>query len=199
MSAEPNLVGVPQTDRGPWMQTWLGGRFYPLDPRPEDIDPRDIARGLAFQNRYHGQTSYPLTIAQHSCVAADHAEDKLEDVELARVMLLHDATEAYLGDMNRPLKSIMPQYRELEANLWRAIAARFSLPREMPEAVKRIDDEMLAIEKANLAPNAEPWPGIEQVAARHTFVVWPPQHALMEFNARFHRLFPDDAVLRPVH
>lgn len=196
---EPNLVGVPQTDRGPWMQTWLGGRFYPLDPRPEDIDPRDIARGLSFQNRYCGHTITPFTIAQHSVMAADYAMTTLEDPELAQIMLLHDATEAYLGDMPRPLKAVVPEYREIEERTWRAIATRFWLPLAMPAAVKEVDNHMLAIEKVHLAPNAEAWPGIPDMPVAASFIAWSPEFALNKFIARFTQLFPGDPVFRAPH
>ncbi len=200
MTAQPafDTTGVPDTDRGPWMQTFLGGRLHLLDPKPHEIDPRDIARGLAFQCRYTGQCSHFYSVAQHSVLCADMAEQDGGDFYAARVMLLHDATEAYIGDMNRPLKSVLPEYQAIERKLWLAIAARFGLPADMPAAVKEIDKRMLAIEKVALCPNAEEWPGVPEVKVE-SFFAWEPAYALMKFAEKFHELFPDDTVFRKVH
>jgi hypothetical protein len=85
--------------RGDWMQTFTGRAFYPLDPRPEDIDPVDIAHALSLICRYGGHSSRFYSVAEH-CVLMSHAVAP----EHALWALLHDATEAYLGDMIRPLK-----------------------------------------------------------------------------------------------
>ncbi len=191
-------TGVPDTDRGPWMQTWLGGRLHLLDPKPDEIDPRDIARGLAFQCRYTGQCSHFYSIAQHSVMCAEMANSDGAGVNVVRVTLMHDATEAYVGDMNRPLKSALPEYQMIEHKLWLAIAARFGLPTDMPAAVKDIDNRMLAIEKAALCPNAGEWPGVPEVRVE-AFIAWEPVYALMKFGEKFLELFPDDMVFRKVH
>jgi 5'-deoxynucleotidase YfbR-like HD superfamily hydrolase len=180
------------------MQTFLGGRLHLLDPKPHEIDPRDIARGLAFQCRYTGQCSHFYSVAQHSVLCAEMAEKDGADLNTAQVMLLHDATEAYIGDMNRPLKSALPEYQDIEHKLWLAIALRFCLLPDMPAAVKDIDKRMLAIEKAALCPNAEEWPGVPEVKVE-SFFAWEPNYALMKFGAKFHELFPDDTVFRKTH
>lgn len=193
-STDQSNVGIFDGDRGPGIQTWLGGRFYPLDPQPHDIDPRDIAVALSNLCRYTGHVSRFYSVGQHSVLAAEQAVD----LGLARIMLMHDAAEAYLGDVSRPLKSLLPRYSDLEHRCWLAIAKRFDLPAEHPPEVKEIDNMLLAIEKVALQPNAEPWPGVPEIEV-NGFMVWTTELAQSRWMAKFAELFPGDPVLRPVH
>lgn len=118
------------------MCTFSGKRFYPLDPAVEDISIMDIAHGLSNVCRYGGQCKEFYSVAQHSVLVS-----RVVSPENARWGLLHDASEAYIGDIIAPLKAT-PQYesyREVEANLMRAICERFNLPEEMPEEVHDAD------------------------------------------------------------
>lgn len=111
--------------RGDWMQTYSGRRFYPLSPRPEDVDPVDIAHSLSMLCRYNGHVDRFYSVAEH-CVLMSHV---MPTRELALEALLHDASESYCGDMVRPLKhtSEMAPYRLVEDYVMDAIAARFGL------------------------------------------------------------------------
>jgi hypothetical protein len=111
---------------------WLSGGYFitatgrelrALNPRPEDIDIRDIAHHLALVNRFGGATPYPYSVAHHSLAVAD----LLEPYGLGKEGLLHDAAEAYLGDMIKAVKVHLPDYRAIEG-LWNdAIEERFNL------------------------------------------------------------------------
>ena len=79
----------------------LHGHFWPLDPREDEVDIRDIAHGLATTNRYGGQFPAPFSVAQHSCMVSELCQPAN-----ALVALLHDAEEAYTGDLIKPLKAI---------------------------------------------------------------------------------------------
>ena len=138
-----------QDRKGDWMQTRTGVQFWPLDPRPEDVHLEDIAWSLSNQCRYAGHCAFFYSVAQHSVMVADMVPD-----ELKRVALLHDATEAYLVDLPRPVKRRMADYRAAEQVVWEAIAQRFGLPLEMPAAVKDADEDALATEAPILMPNA---------------------------------------------
>lgn len=128
-----------------WIQTWTGKQFWPLDPRPEEVSIVDIAWQLAGQNRWKGATKMPITIAQHSTIVS-----RLCDPEYAMQGLLHDATEAYLGDMAGPVKSGLPDFQRAEARLWAVIAERFGVPVELHESVKRADAISLHTESRDL-------------------------------------------------
>ncbi|MDO4254358.1 MAG: hypothetical protein Q4C81_04310 [Kocuria sp.] len=103
------LNASPSWQRGNWMQTYTGRRFYPLDSRPEDVDVVDVAHALSMQCRYNGHVRLFMSVAEH-CVLVS----RLVPSEHALWGLLHDATEAYVGDMVRPLKLHMPEYRAVE-------------------------------------------------------------------------------------
>ncbi len=94
-------------DRGGWIETYSGNRFYIFDPTPEEVDFDDIAHALSLINRYTGHTTYPVSVGQHVLFVADMArkyapEDKADRFET--LGLLHDFEEAYIGDLHTPLK-----------------------------------------------------------------------------------------------
>lgn len=131
--------------RGHFMQTYTGRQFYPLDPRAEDIDILDIAHSLSMQCRYNGHVQAFMSVAEH-CVLMSGLVSK----ENALWALLHDATEAYVGDMIRPLKLHMPEYRAIEDKIMLAIAKRFGIADQMPEEVHEADSRILLDERAAL-------------------------------------------------
>jgi hypothetical protein len=138
--------------RGSWMQTWTGRRFFPMNPRPEDIDPADIAHALSMLCRYGGHVDRFYSVAEH-CVLMSEAVAP----EHALAALLHDATEAYVVDVPRPLKLALPDYRAIEAQVWKVIAIRFGVA-GMPDEVKTADNRILLTERNALISNAvRPW------------------------------------------
>lgn len=137
--------------RGSWMQTFTGIQFWPLDPKVEEIDPTDIAHALSLICRYGGHVGRFYSVAEH-CVLMSYAVPP-EDAAWA---LLHDATEAYVGDMVRPLKRHMPDYCRVEDDLMTVIAARFGLyGTAMPDSVKEADNRILLSERDALMPNTK--------------------------------------------
>lgn len=166
---------------GDWMQTYTGVQFWPLDPRPEDVSLHDIAHALSNQCRFAGHVTEFYSVAQHSVLVAS-----IVPQEHAAWGLLHDAAEAYLVDLPRPVKrysTIGTEYREVEARLMATICKRFGLPIEEPEEVKKADDILLMTEKRDLMPNcpakwreeSEPLPD----RIRHWGPSWAEQMFLM--------------------
>jgi hypothetical protein len=132
--------------RGDWMQTYTGRQFWPMDPNPTDVDPLDIAHALSLLCRYNGHVDRFYSVAEH-CVLMSHAVP----AEDALWALLHDATEAYVGDMIRPLKHSMPDYRAAEDRVMFVIAHRFGLTSTtMPDSVKDADNRILLTERDRL-------------------------------------------------
>ena len=120
----------------------------------------------------------------------------LEDMEqtpngLVRWGLMHDAAEAYLGDMVRPLKRSMPEYRKAEERLMRVIADQFGLSWPMPSEILDIDLVLLVIEQRDLMGKPpKPWAsvaGIEPLIG--TIIPMPSGDAEHVFLAQFERLF----------
>lgn len=173
-------------NRGDWMQTYTGRAFYPLDPQPADIDPVDIAHSLSLLCRYGGHVKLAYSVAEH-CVLLSHAVAP----ENALWALLHDATEAYLGDMIRPLKTAMPEYRQVEDRLAAVIADRFGIDPVCPDEVKLADTRILLDERAALmAAPPQPW-AVEHLEPLGVEIrCWAPDEAENRYLDRLHELLP---------
>ena len=123
---------------GSSIRTFTGKWVDPFDFKPWNIDIRDIAHALARLCRFTGHTNGYYSVAEH-CVRVSRKCSP----DNALWGLLHDAAEAYLGDVSRPLKC-RPEYaffRRAEADILRAVADRYDLPHEVPHDVIALDDE----------------------------------------------------------
>jgi hypothetical protein len=172
--------------RGDWLQTFTGRAFYPLDPRPEDIDPVDVAHALSLLCRYGGHSIRHYSVAEH-CVLMSHAVAP----ENALWALLHDATEAYLVDIPRPLKSALPEYHRIEDRLTAVIADRFRLPAVCPDEVRLADSRILLDERATLmATPPQPW-AVEHLEPLGVEICcWTPEEAEHFYLNRLKELVP---------
>lgn len=140
--------------RGPYIQTFSGNPFYLLDPRPEEIEIRDIAHALSQLCRFTGHSRKLYTVAQHCLMVSD-----LVPPELALEGLLHDATEAYVGDVSSPLKGILgAAYTDIEQSIHLAIADRFKLASPWPhDVVKHADLTAFATEARDFMMPLDNW------------------------------------------
>lgn len=168
---------------GDWMQTATGRQFWPVDPRPDEINICDIAHALAMQCRFGGHCLRFYSVAEHSvllsyAVAPEHA----------LWALLHDASEAYLVDVPRPLKPFLPGYREVEDAVMAAVCERFGLPSQMPREVKIADGRILSDEAAqNMAKPPVTWNNTgAPLGIKLRF--WSPEQAKDRFFARYSQL-----------
>ncbi len=138
---------------GPWIRTYTGGKFYLLDPRPEDIKLVDLAHHLALIPRFTGAVIYPYSVAEHSYRVAREVQKIKPGIYLEA--LLHDAAEAYIGDMNRPLKHYTPvgePYRMIEGRIEEAVIQKFMLAYspEIMAFIKEMDQRLYETEKRDL-------------------------------------------------
>lgn len=135
------------------------------DPEPVTLDIESIASALSKICRFGGHCPQFYSVAEHCFHATGiAAKDKIGGAAL-RAILLHDATEAYLGDMVKPLKQIMPQYSVLEAKMEAAVAERFNVDFERyADIVKHYDRLMLKAEKQSMWPqDSEQWSGFAEI------------------------------------
>jgi uncharacterized protein len=170
---------------GNWMQTYTGRAFYPMDPYVEDVDPLDIAHALSLICRYGGHVRRFMSVAEH-CVLMSHAVSP----QNALWALLHDATEAYVGDMVRPLKHAMPAYRAAEDRLMAVICDRFGIDHACPAEVKVADNRILRDERdALMSAPPLPWTSIESQPALGVKVEgWSPVEAEKRYLDRLAEL-----------
>lgn len=179
--------------KGDWICTSTGIEFWPLDPRPDEIQIEDIAHALANVCRFGGHVRAFYSVAQHSVLVARYVIDRrLPDGGVAaKQALLHDAAEAYIGDMVRPLKRQLPDYKEAENLIWQAIAVRFGLPSKLHPLVKEADEVLVATEAFALMPRASVLRWMNAGLASQTIKVKPmsPRDAKEAFLWEYHHLF----------
>lgn len=129
-----------------YITTYMGQHFDPTKPETDKIDIRDIAHALSLTCRGNGHVKSFFSVAQHCINCAMEAEARGLSRRVILACLLHDAGEAYLSDVPRPLKPFMPEYLRVEEQLLEVIYTKFlgePLEEEEKQLVKIIDDDML--------------------------------------------------------
>lgn len=182
---------------GPQIRLRSGAWFDLLDPAASDFTIDDIAHGLAHTCRYAGQADGFYSVAEHSILVSEIA------LGHEYAALLHDAAEAFIGDVTRPLKQLLPEYKRLEKSIEEAIFARFDVDGVHPD-VKKADLEVLAAEQAQLMPEGtDAWAseaGISPAPIRVERM--PPEEAKLRFLERYRALrgsrSEDDGGSRPI-
>lgn len=132
----------------PYIETSGGRKVHFLDPDPDSINIEDIAYALSQIPRFNGHASQFISVAEHSWSGSRYIEDTYK-----LSMLLHDATEAYLCDIPKPLKEFLPDYRKIEDNLQRVICEKYKIPFPLPDVVKYYDLVLLSNEAHWLLPS----------------------------------------------
>jgi uncharacterized protein len=176
---------------GPYLQTVSGRWVNPFDPDPEQLDAGDIARALANLCRFGGHSRSFYSVAQHSVIVSRLVEERTGDAQDAFAALMHDATEAYLGDMPHPLKHRSPlgtAYKAAEDHLEQALRDRFNIKPDVPE-IKRVDKALLAAERRAFSAERWHWPELEGVEPLDVeLAAWPPDEAARAFAERYAEL-----------
>jgi hypothetical protein len=175
-----------------WIETFTGRRFYLLEPTPEQVFIEDIAHALANQCRFTGHVRRFYSVAEHSWHVSHIC--KVDD---SRWGLLHDAAEAYICDLSRPLKhcsDLGVLYQQTEVKIMNAVRERFNLSNDQPESVHNADRAMLLREKQELLTRL-PWGSdkaawdAEGLAVDREIHCWNPDVAEEKFLRRFKDLY----------
>lgn len=179
-----------ENKRGAFMSVYTGGKFYPLDPRPEEIHIEDIAHALSHQNRFNGHLRWPYTVAQHSVLCAKQARLRGESEEVQLYALLHDAAEAYIGDVIRPVKYYLEKYKEVEDKIMKTVARKygFSMNKKNTAIIKTIDNLMCSAEKRDLHPTKIEWPDMPDPYVIARITPWDHSYAKGQFMRYFNEL-----------
>ena len=164
--------------------TSTGDYFDFLNMSPNNVHIQDIAHALARQCRYAGHCLRFYSVAQHSVIASHIVPRKF-----ALEALLHDAHEAYVGDMTMPLKQLLPDFMEIEHKVDAVIRQKFSLPNTISQLVKYADRIMLATEERDLLIGHARWEYTKDVLPLHKKIE-PERPVIAECNflARFDEL-----------
>lgn len=200
MSTPVEQVGEVEPSRGNWFQTASGRAFYPMDPRADEVFISDIAHALANICRFGGHAREFYSVGQH-CLLVSFALAPVKEMdqlaaatsgigkqayrdllELGLLGLLHDAAEAYIGDMVSPVKHAdeLIGYRRVEGKVEKAIGERFQVRSyEFGNGpVKDADRRMLFTEKRDLrgegnVPPSLKWEDADKYPAYDDLVVRP--------------------------
>lgn len=194
---------VDAGSRGGWNECYTGTRFYTFDPQPEDVKIADIGHSLGLQCRYNGNCRRFYSVAEHCCLLSDYVRPRgwhnlegpwpgkwIGEFKYdALVALMHDAAEAYIGDLIRPVKHRMQQFKELEALIEAVVFPSLGLPAEIPAWMRELDSRILCDERAQvMLTDHNEWSTdeLDPLGVRIRF--WPPARAEFEFLRRFFEL-----------
>jgi hypothetical protein len=185
-----------------WIQTYTGRKFYPLTPRAADVCLEDIAHALANTCRFSGHCRQFYSVAQHSLLVVRAVREfpgvTPDDANrIAPAALMHDAAEAYLVDMPRPIKHswfciqaipggarVCRDFKYMEHKIHAEICQRFAIPQAQDHdaaVIQVADNQLLATEARDLmAPPPEPWAVLPPPLATRIDPL-PPAEAKAEF------------------
>jgi hypothetical protein len=160
-----------------WILTTSGRRVDLAAPNQADILPMDIAWALAQTNRFTGHCLRPYSVAEH-CLLVCHLAEHVHRLSVHDLLaaLMHDAHEAYCGDLSSPAKqAIAEPWRQFEGRIEHTVHTAFALHTASAQhraAIKHCDLMALATERRDLMPGhtpaaAEPWPCLEGIEPAH--------------------------------
>lgn len=170
----------------PTILTVDGNYFDFRDPWSGPIKIRTIAHALSHICRFTGHTRKFYSVAQHSVMVS-----YIVPQEHALAGLLHDATEAFVGDVSAPLKHLLPDYRAIEKRVETAVLIRFGLSPELPKCVKHADLVMLATEQRDImnCRRGDEWSVLSGIRPLNRKIrPWPIWWARLMFVFRYWQL-----------
>ncbi len=154
-----------------WIQTRYGEAFDYANINPDTISIQDIEWHLSQACRYGGATIHFYSVAEHCVHVANWVYKETMDRRVALTALLHDASEAYMGDVPAPLKALLPDYRRLEHRVEETLALKFNLVFPFPAIIKLADERIMANEREVLMVDPpKPWSNRETIPLDRTVI-----------------------------
>lgn len=168
-----------------YITTYTGKSFNFMDPKPEQIDIEDIAQALSMQCRFNGHVKRFYSVAEHCCIISDYVYAGSGDKNIAFDALMHDASEAYICDIPRPVKPHLVNYQAIEQRIEVALQKRFGF-NPMYAWSKDIDNRIVADEARELFLHVPDWvKDYQVVGVQDKIQCWTPEQAKVEFLERF--------------
>lgn len=176
----------------PWIMTYSGHPFVYANPDPDCIIIEDIAHALSNICRYTGHARTFYSVAEHSVRVSYMVENKYGR-QFAFEGLMHDAAEAYVSDMNKPLKTLLGDvYKRVERIAGDAIAKKFGFSAEKTEPVAYCDGALYLAERRDLFGALKPGFTFthhqDKVAPAEVIRPWSSRTAEVLFLERFHEV-----------
>jgi hypothetical protein len=175
-----------ESRKGGWIQVFSGKQIWPIDPRIGDFDIKDIAHALSNICRFAGHVRKFYSVAQHSVLVSHSVPEGM-----AMEGLIHDASEAYLVDIPRPVKHdpALIGYRGIEKQMEFVIARQFGVSYPWPAEVKSADDKALVTERRDLLSHCPiAWTTVTCDPLRRVIKPWSPEKAERKFLERYYEL-----------
>jgi len=168
-----------------FIQTYTGRAFWPLKPTMEALSVIDIAHALSNQCRYSGHVNFFYSVAQHCCLLASWLSERGHSPLDCLQMLMHDAPEAYLVDIPRPVKQFMPQYRVWDHAINDVIREWMGwkdLP--IPSFQDDLDSRIIVDERAALMDCSLDWQHSREPVGVN-IIPWSPMEAERQFLIQY--------------
>ena len=164
-----------------WIETNTHNTFFYGKRNPENISLLDIAHGLSNLCRYSGQCNHFYSVAQHSCIIFDTAP-----MHHKLIGLFHDASEAYISDIPRPVKTIIPEIKNLEKQIQLQVAERFKLDFPWSSQIEILDSQLMLREAQLLFDGGVSWT-VEGLPPLDVDIksFWSPKRSKREFIYRY--------------
>lgn len=167
--------------------TYSGKRLHFLNPTPDEICIEDIAHALSMICRYGGHVSRFYSVAEHCCIIADLVEQEGKDSSEVLAALLHDASEAYVCDIPRPVKPYLENYKDIELVIEKSIQDKYKVTGKT-DAINFYDYHICGEEVRQLFLETPEWVKIYKRLEGVKIKAWTPEQAKKEFLDRFDRL-----------
>lgn len=175
-------VGLFTGERKGWMETYGGRRVNPFNLREEDVDIKAIAHSLSLLCRFGGHCKVFYSVAEHCIRVA-----RIVKPEYRLAALLHDAGEAYIGDVIRPLKYCLSAIQEADEKAVKVVMKKFGVDfsEEVREVVKEADNILVATEGRDIMYHVETWGNLPPPLSG-TIIPYPSLFIEKTFLAVFH-------------
>lgn len=171
-----------------FIETYTNKQYHFLNPSVDEICIEDIAQALSMSCRYSGHVKSFYSVAEHSCIVSDKILELTCDRQLAFDALLHDASEAYLNDIPRPIKPHLKNYSDIEALSEKCIQDSLGC-RPMNDLIASIDKNIVRDEAEQLFLSVPSW--VKDFTSVGVKVAGlSPNYARFEFMSRYIKLKP---------
>ena len=165
-----------------WIETYSGKKLDVFNINKEAIDIVDIAHALSMACRFNGHLKRFLSVAEHSIIVASMVEEKHQ-----LPALLHDAAEAYITDIPRPIKQMIPMVNEIDAALTKAIFEKYGCAYPIDPEITEVDRELCLAEARDSNMDVDSW-GERYSFIEHTPFHWSPVEAKKYFLKMFNEM-----------
>jgi hypothetical protein len=153
----------------PWVQTYSGQIFDLMEMTPDAVRLEDICHHLSNLCRFNGATKFYYSVAEHSVYVHNVVRARTDDETVLRQALLHDAAEAYVGDVLAPIRRLygLQGFNRLHDRVWKVITEVFDVPEELDQLVKDADFAVLSAEARQIMqwPPPQSWGPLPEPAA----------------------------------